>query len=58
MVSVVTDLLVSGVGVVVGIVLERLANETGLLEILGDAVSCRCTATAMKHEAFCVLCCG
>lgn len=49
------SLLTSGVGFIPGIVIEAIAGVACLLDIIGIAVSRRCSAKAAKHEAVRIL---
>jgi len=48
-------LLASGIGFVVGLVLETVTGVAGLLDFAGVVVSRRCSAKAAKHKAVFVL---
>ena len=48
-------LLASGVGIVPGIVLEGITTGAGILDIIGVAVSRRCSAKVAKHNNIRVL---
>jgi hypothetical protein len=50
-----TGLLASGVGVVLGLVLEGITGVAGLLDVAGVAASRRCSAKAARHEAIRIL---
>jgi hypothetical protein len=48
-------LLASGIGAVAGLVLEGITAGAGVLDLIGIAISRRCSVEAAKHEAIHVL---
>jgi len=48
-------LLASGIGLIPGIALEVIASVVGLLDVVGVAISRKCSTKARKHETISIL---